>query len=135
MPQPESDSIYHTPFSRPLPLRRGSLTPRLMKCGKPECACHTDPTKRHGPYFSLTRAVGGETKSRYLSTAEADAARRQIEHGALLREDYERYWKDCETLADTELVHIRQTESSADGGKKGASHRKSMRSSRRKSTS
>jgi hypothetical protein len=41
------------------PMRRGSLSERYVKCGKPGCGCAEDPKARHGPYYSLTRAVGG----------------------------------------------------------------------------
>ncbi len=50
-------------------MRRGSLSERTIKCSKPGCGCGHDPNARHGPYFSLTRAVEGKTRSRFL-TAE-----------------------------------------------------------------
>ena len=39
------------------PMRRGSLSERYVKFSKPRCPCATDTNARHGPYFSLTRAV------------------------------------------------------------------------------
>ena len=33
----------------------------MMKCGKAACACHSDPDKRHGPYFELTYKANGKT--------------------------------------------------------------------------
>ena len=33
---------------------KGTVLKRMMKCGKARCACASDPTKRHGPYFELT---------------------------------------------------------------------------------
>jgi hypothetical protein len=33
----------------------------MMKCGKPACACQSDPLKRHGPYFELTYKAKGKT--------------------------------------------------------------------------
>lgn len=33
---------------------KGTVLLRRMKCGQPSCACHTDPTKRHGPYWEWT---------------------------------------------------------------------------------
>jgi hypothetical protein len=67
-------------------MRRGSLSERTIKCSKPGCACARDPKARHGPYYSLTRAVGGETQSRYLTAEQADVARRQIEAGHRFRD-------------------------------------------------
>jgi len=47
------------------PMRRGSVSERYMKCGRKECRCQHDVKARHGPYYSITRAKGGKTKSRY----------------------------------------------------------------------
>ena len=35
----------------------GSLTERHTRCGHPNCACHADPPRRHGPYWQWTRKV------------------------------------------------------------------------------
>ena len=40
---------------------KGTVLKRMMKCGKPQCACRTDPTKRHGPYFEWTYKANGKT--------------------------------------------------------------------------
>jgi hypothetical protein len=40
---------------------KGTVLKRMMKCGKPQCACHRDPSKRHGPYFELTYKRQGTT--------------------------------------------------------------------------
>src|SRR5580704_12479981 len=54
------------------PMRIGSVGERTMKCGKKGCACANDPDARHGPYYCLTKAVKGETRSRYLTAEQAD---------------------------------------------------------------
>jgi hypothetical protein len=33
---------------------KGTILARRMKCGQPNCACHTDSNKRHGPYWEWT---------------------------------------------------------------------------------
>ena len=33
---------------------KGTILARRMKCGQPNCACHTDSSKRHGPYWEWT---------------------------------------------------------------------------------
>ena len=33
---------------------KGTVLERKMKCGQAACACHTDPAKRHGPYWEWT---------------------------------------------------------------------------------
>ena len=45
----------------------GSVIPRRMRCGKPDCACKTDPTALHGPYIQWTRTVNGKTVTEYLN--------------------------------------------------------------------
>ena len=85
------------------PMRRGSLSERYVKCGKPGCGCAEDPQARHGPYYSLTRAVGGQTRSRFLSPEEAPLAREQIERGQQFRRQLEAYWGACEQCADAQL--------------------------------
>ncbi len=99
------------------PMRRGSLSERYVKCGKPGCACAQDPKARHGPYYSLTRAVGGQTHSRFLSPEEAPLARRQIETGQQFRRQVEAYWAVCEQWADAQL-EAREEEGQAEVKKK-----------------
>jgi len=90
-------------FDVPTPMRRGSLTERYVKCSKPGCRCAEDPDARHGPYYSLTRGVGGQTRSRWLTAAQAEVARRQVEAGQTFRARVEAYWAACETWADAQL--------------------------------
>ena len=61
-------------LAEPKPMRRGSLSQRTIKCSKPGCPCAQDPEARHDPYFSLTRAVRGNTHSRFLTPQQAAVA-------------------------------------------------------------
>jgi len=91
-------------LSRPQPMRRGSLGERYVKCGKPGCACGEKPAARHGPYLSLTRKVGGSTKSSFLSAQQAELAQRQIQAGRDFRRDLDAFLELCEQWADAELL-------------------------------
>src|SRR2546425_8686438 len=82
------------------PMRRGSLSERYMKCNKAGCPCAERTQARHGPYFSLTRGVGGSTHSRLLSAEQAKLARQQIESAQQFRKQVEEYWQACEKWAD-----------------------------------
>jgi hypothetical protein len=113
-------------LGEPRPMRRGSVSLRRVKCHKPGCACAVDPERRHGPYVSLTRAVGGRTRSRLLSAGQADLARAQVAAGRRFRERVEAYWGACERWADTEL--------GTEGVERGGSRRPSRRGSRRSSS-
>ena len=48
----------------------GTLTIRAYACGKPNCRCHADPPRLHGPYAEWTRKIGGKTVTRRLTDAE-----------------------------------------------------------------
>ncbi len=50
---------------------KGTVLKRMMKCGQQRCACHQDPSKRHGPYFEWTYKEKGKTVNRRLRPEEA----------------------------------------------------------------
>src|ERR1700738_1401406 len=50
---------------------KGTVLKRMMKCGQPQCACHRDPAKRHGPYFEWTYKAQGKTVNTKLSPQAA----------------------------------------------------------------
>ena len=120
-------------FGPPKAMRRGSLTERYQKCGKKSCRCHYDQDARHGPYYSLTRAVDGKTKTVHLRTDEAEVVRCQVEAGRMFRQELKDYWQACERCADEEIVALRSA--SPDAVEKGGSRRLSKRGSKRKSRS
>jgi len=111
----------------PKPMRRGSVSERFVKCSKKGCACATEPEARHGPYYSLTRAVGGQTHSRFLTAEQAEVAREQIAAGQEFREAVGRYWEVCEHWADQALLEHEQTPDTEvqKGGSKRRSRSKS----------
>jgi len=88
---------------QPRAMRRGSFSQRYVKCSKPGCACASDPKARHGPYFSLTRGVRGRTRSRFISAAQAELVRRQVEAGQHFRRQVEAFWEACEQWANAQL--------------------------------
>lgn len=87
-------------------MRRGSLSERRIKCSKPTCACAQDPKARHGPYYSLTQAVAGKTRSRFLTSEAAEAVRKQIAAGREFRGRVDALWQACEEWADRQLAEI-----------------------------
>jgi len=56
----------------------GSLVERWMQCGKPNCACASDPASQHGPYFQLSWKEKGKTVSRRLPAEHAALYRQWI---------------------------------------------------------
>src|ERR1700692_1279566 len=95
-----------TELAQPQPMRRGSVSPRPIKCGKAGCACADDPQARHGPYYSLTQAVEGKTRSRFLTAEQADVVRQQIDAGREFRGRVDAFWEACEQWADTQLEEV-----------------------------
>lgn len=55
-------------------------------CGTPGCSCHTDPGKRHGPYWQYTRKVNGKTVTRRLTSTQAALYTEWIDNGRALRD-------------------------------------------------
>ena len=107
-------------LSPPRPMRRGSVSARYVKCGKKGCPCGEDPQARHGPYPSLTRAVAGQTRSRYLSPEEAQKATEQVEAAHEFRQRLEAYCQACERWADQELDAAPRAEALKKRAPKGA---------------
>jgi hypothetical protein len=95
-----------------------------MKCGQAGCRCHEDPEARHGPYFSVTRGVGGQTRSRYLTPEQAALAKQQVKAGQDFRKEVDGYWQACERWADAQLDSA-QAASTGEAAKKGGSRRRS----------
>lgn len=116
-------------LAQPRPMRRGSLSERYVKCNKAGCACSQDANARHGPYYSLTRTVGGQTQSRWVAADQVERMREQIAAGQQFRQQVEALWTACEQWADDEAV----VASPAREVEKRGSRRRSPRRSRPKS--
>ncbi len=114
-------------MAAPTPMRRGSLSERYVKCSKPGCACAERPTARHGPYYSLTRTVGGRTQSRFVPAAQTARVRQQIAAGQQFRRHVDALWEACEQWADAQLDTPEATAQEA--AKKGAAKKPSTRRS------
>jgi hypothetical protein len=121
VPEPVRDLAAQ--LAEPTPMRRGSFTERYVKCHKPGCRCAEDPTARHGPYASLTRGIGGQTQSRWLTAEQGEVARRQVAAGQRFRAAVEAYWSACEAWADVQLT----VPTAPAAGQKGGSRRPSRR--------
>ena len=114
-------------MAAPTPMRRGSLSERYVKCSKPGCACAERPTARHGPYYSLTRTVGGRTQSRFVPAAQTARVRQQIAAGQQFRRHVDAFWEACEQWAEAQLDTPEATAQEA--AKKGAAKKPSTRRS------
>ena len=81
---------------------KGTVLQRKMKCGKPNCACRRDPTKRHGPYFEWTYKVKGKTVNVKLRPEQAPIYQAAAQQYRKLKSILNR----LERLSRTALTHL-----------------------------
>lgn len=68
----------------------GSVAEVMVKCGKKNCCCHGDPSRRHGPYFQWTGFIHGKRTTVKLPSRDvAQECLRRIENYALLLKQVE----------------------------------------------
>jgi len=63
----------------------GSVVRTHNRCGKPNCRCHADPPRPHGPYWQWTAKVNGKTVTRRLSEPQARLYQEWIDNDRTLR--------------------------------------------------
>ena len=80
----------------------GTLSERMMKCGKPNCRCATDPSARHGPYFEWGRMRAGKIAHRYVTPEQAKVLRHAIDNYRLVKKLLRAWEADSEQLIDAE---------------------------------
>lgn len=54
---------------------KGTLLARKIRCGKSQCACAKDSSKRHGPYYEWTYKVKAKTVTIRLNAEAAPSFR------------------------------------------------------------
>jgi Family of unknown function (DUF6788) len=73
----------------------GTINIAMNRCGKPNCACHHEPPKLHGPYITWTRKISGKTVTRRLTPQQLERYRPWFENDRRLRA----LIKEIETLS------------------------------------
>jgi len=81
---------------------KGTVLKRRMKCGRKQCACHRDPTKRHGPYFECTYKIRNKTVNLKLYPEVAPLYRAAIRQYRRLKSLLGR----MERLSRSALAHL-----------------------------
>lgn len=64
----------------------GSITERMMRCGKRACRCKADPPQLHGPYIQWTRTVNGKTVTKLLTPQQLARYQPWLDNARLLRD-------------------------------------------------
>src|ERR1022692_1961547 len=68
-------------------MRSGSITGTGGRCGNPNCHCHRAGDPGHGPYYRVTRKVGGKTVTETVSSpANLAKVRREVDEYHRFRE-------------------------------------------------
>ena len=71
---------------------QGGLSETTRRCGNPNCACHRDPDRRHGPNLYITWTEKGRSRSLYVPADRVQQARRA--HAA-----WTQFWESAVLLA------------------------------------
>jgi hypothetical protein len=80
----------------------GTLSKRMMKCGKPNCRCAKDPDARHGPYFEWGHMVGGKLVHRMVPPEQAVRLQLAIENYRKVKKLMLAWEKETEKLIELE---------------------------------
>ncbi len=81
----------------------GTLSERMMKCGKPNCRCATDPSARHGPYYEWSHMKAGKPTRRYVSPQQALLLRQAIANYRALQKLLRDWEENAERIIDAVL--------------------------------
>lgn len=81
----------------------GGLVERMMRCGKPNCRCKAAPPQLHGPYIQWGYSTRRKRVTRWMSGAQVERYRPEIERGQLLMEL-------LEELDEAELRRVERAE-------------------------
>lgn len=63
----------------------GTLLKRTKVCGKPQCACASNPEARHGPYYEWSRRQKGRLAHTVLPAEAVAILRQAIKNNRRLR--------------------------------------------------
>lgn len=78
----------------------GTLSEHMMKCGKPNCGCASDPAVRHGPNCDWGRMRAGRQSHRYVSAQQAQILRQAIDNDREVKKLLREWEEHTERLID-----------------------------------
>ena len=78
----------------------GTLSRRMMTCGKPNCRCASDPDARHGPYFQWVRMRAGKPTHRYVTEPQAQVLNQAIDNYRQIKQLLREWEQNTERLID-----------------------------------
>jgi DNA repair exonuclease SbcCD ATPase subunit len=81
--------------------RKGSITKRWTTCGNPRCQCHSDDSRRHGPYYWWTTKEKGRTQAIFVPKEFLSEARTCLKN-------YKQLQRQLKTLSEVSERIIRK---------------------------
>lgn len=93
------------------PIKKGTLSKRLMRCGNKGCRCWQDPKFRHGPYYWWTTKVCGRSLAVLVPIELVDSYRAYIANYQTLKRAIKRLELMSDRILNTErklASHIRE---------------------------
>lgn len=88
----------------------GRLRIIYSKCGKQNCACQTDESARHGPYWLWDRKVNGKLSSKMVTKAMAVQLKKWIENRKVLENILQNIYVQSEKIAADLVDKTRKSE-------------------------
>lgn len=86
---------------------QAGMSSTTRTCGKPSCACHADPSRRHGPHIYLTfRNADGKSRGLYVSPEH-------LEEATSAKKAWDRFWETAAALAVINREDLKQRWQSA----------------------
>ena len=80
----------------------GTLSQRMMTCGKPNCRCASDPTAQHGPYYQWVRMRAGKPTQRYVTEQQAHILGQAIDNYRQVKKLLREWEENTERLIDAD---------------------------------
>jgi hypothetical protein len=90
-------------LSEPGGILPGGLVERMMRCGKHNCRCKSEPPQLHGPYLQWGYSKDRKRFTRWLTPDQVERYRPQIERGR-------RFTELLEELDEAELRRVERAE-------------------------
>ena len=77
------------------PILPGSISSVRSRCNNPDCACHSNKSAMHGPYYRWTGVIDGKRTTKNISESVAKECARRIKNYRKLQQQLERKLKDA----------------------------------------
>lgn len=77
------------------PILPGSVSAVMSRCNNRDCACQSDESKMHGPYFRWTGVMNGKRTTKNISREVAKECERRIRNYRRLQQQVERALKNA----------------------------------------